>query len=176
MKIIVFLLTLFFLFAFTTINLFAQKRDITIILLRHGEKAAPVSAMDKDDPDLSPAGKERAERLVETLKKYHPTQFYSTNYKRTRATVAPLAQSTVPAGYTRQVMYYDHNELEDVAERILKTQNGTIVVVGHNTTTPTLANLLVKSEKYQYLQDNEFDKIFIIKIKGDKITDEVIKY
>lgn len=157
-------------------NCYAQSRDLTIILLRHAEKAAPTSMMTKDDPELSEAGRQRAARLVETIKKYRPTQIYSTTYKRTRATVTPLSEQTVPAGYKRQVQFYDHNELEAFAEQLLKTPSGTIVVVGHNTTTPTLANLLLKKEKYKYLQDNEYDKIFIIRIKGDKITDEMITY
>jgi len=175
MKFTALLLTFLFLFAFST-NLFAQNGDVTIILLRHAEKDLSPGA-DKNDPELSAEGKLRAERLVEVIKKYHPTQFYTTNYRRTRATLAPLAATTVPAGFIRQVQYYDHNELEDFAARLLKTNaGGTIVVAGHNTTTPTLANFLLKSEKYKYLQDNEYDKIFIIKIKGNKITDEVIKY
>lgn len=175
MKIVIFFLTVVFLFAFS-INLFAQQREITIILLRHAEKAAPTSVMTKDNPELSEAGKQRAERLVEAIKKYHPTQIYSTNFKRTRATVAPLSEQTVPPGYKRQVQFYDYNELEAFAEQLLKTKGGTIVVAGHNTTTPTLANLLIKQEKYKYLDESEYDKIFIIKIKGNKIEDEVVKY
>ncbi len=172
MKFIVFL-TGFFLLAFT-INLNAQKREITLILLRHAEKDISPGAS-KSDPELSPEGIQRAGQLVETIKKYKPTQIYSTNFKRTRATVAPLADSLHPK-YRLQVQSYDYNELEELVDRLFKTQSGTIVVVGHNTTTPMLANLLVKSEKYESLQDNEYDKVWIIKIKGKKIKDEVIKY
>lgn len=174
MKITAFLLNALFLLILTA-NISAQSRDLTIILLRHAEKDLS-AGMDKKDPELSDAGKQRAERLVEVIKKYQPTQIYSTNYKRTRATVAPLAEKTVPAGYKRQVLLYDHNELEALAEQLLKSKGGTIVVAGHNTTTPTLANLLIKQEKYKYLDEAEYDKIFIIRIRGNKITDEVIRY
>jgi phosphohistidine phosphatase SixA len=173
MKYIVLFLTGLFLFAFTT-NLFAQKGDITLILLRHAEKDVSPGAS-KTDPELSAEGKQRAERLVETIKKYKPTQIYATGFKRTRSTVAPLADSLDPK-YRIQVQGYDHNEIDELAEKLLKNETGTIVVAGHNTTTPTLANLLVKSEKYQFLHESEYDKIWIIKIKKNKIRDEVIKY
>lgn len=158
-----------------TANVFAQSRDLTIILLRHAEKAAPTASMEKNNPELSAAGKERAEKLIETLRKYQPNQIYSSAYQRTRATVLPLAENLDPR-YRIQIQLYDHGELEELAARLLKNQSGTLVVVGHNTTTPTLANLLIKQEKYKYLDESEYDKIFIIKIKGNKITDEVIKY
>lgn len=174
MKFIFFPLIVLFLFAFAD-NLFAQQRDITIVLFRHAEKDISPGAS-KSDPDLSEAGKQRAGRLVEAIKKYDPTQIYSTNFKRTRQTVAPLSEQTIPPGYKRQIQFYDHNELEELAAQILKSKGGTIVVAGHNTTTPTLANLLIKQEKYKYLDESEYDKIFIIKIKGNKIEDEVVKY
>jgi broad specificity phosphatase PhoE len=171
MKITVVFLTAFFVFLLSG-SVSAQ--DVTLILLRHAEKDLSVGVMDKTDPELSAEGRQRAERLVETLKKYKPTQIYSTGYKRTRATVTPLAENIVP-GYRRQIQFYDHNRLEEFAAELLKSR-GTIVVVGHNTTTPTLANLLVKSEKYKYLQDNEYDKIWIIRIRKNKIRDVVITY
>jgi hypothetical protein len=56
-----------------------------------------------------------------------------------------------------------------------------IVVVGHSNTTPALANLLIRQEKYKVLDESEYDKIWIIKIKKNstkpnKIKDKVIKY
>ena len=172
MKIIFSFLLVASFFVLTNSPVFAQ--NLTIILLRHAEKDTSKEA-NKDDPDLTEAGKQRAERLVETIKKYRPTEIYSTSYKRARATAAPLAEKINPR-YRIQIQNYEHNELEELVERLLKTKTGTIVVVGHNTTTPTLANLLIKSDKYEYLQDSEYDKIWIIRIKGKKVKDQVIKY
>ena len=59
----------------------------TIILVRHAEKADATS----QDPELSAEGKLRADRLVKVGGKYKPGAFYSTNFKRTRDTLAPLA-------------------------------------------------------------------------------------
>ena len=56
-----------------------------------------------------------------------------------------------------------------------------VVVVGPNTTTPALANLLLKQEKYPALAATEYHKIWVLKInknktKPNKIEDIVIEY
>lgn len=179
MKILLSLLLGLFLFAFAGGSLFAQRRELTVILLRHAEKDVSASA-NKADPELTAEGQKRAERLVGTVKKYEPEQIFSTVFKRARATAAPLAENLNP-DYRIQIQTYDFNELEDFANRLLKLNVKTVVVVGHNTTTPMLANLLVKQDKYQPLDDSEYNKIWIIKIrrhknKPNKITDQVITY
>src|SRR3954469_1434785 len=68
---------------------FAQ--TTTYILVRHAEKAAPTPNMQTSDPELSGAGKQRALNLVAALKDYSPDVLYSTNYIRTKTTLAPLA-------------------------------------------------------------------------------------
>ncbi len=179
MKITTSFLSILFLFTLTSSSLFAQNREITIILLRHAEKDVSSSA-DKINPDLTPEGKQRAERLVETIKKYKPNQIFSTNYKRTRATVLPLAEKTNPR-YRIQIQIYDFDKLEEFASQLLKSKARTIVVVGHNTTTPELANLLIKQDKYKPLAETEYDKIWVIKIKRNKrkpnkIKEKIIEY
>jgi phosphohistidine phosphatase SixA len=56
-----------------------------------------------------------------------------------------------------------------------------LVVVGHNTTTPALVNMLIGQEKYKALAETEYDKIFVLKIKKkktkpNKIKEKVITY
>ncbi|HXG84864.1 MAG TPA: phosphoglycerate mutase family protein [Pyrinomonadaceae bacterium] len=159
-------------------GVFAQNRKLTIILLRHAEK--DLTDGNKTNPELSAAGKQRAERLVETVGKYKPDLIYSTYYKRTKSTVLPLAE-TVDARYRIPIRIYDFGKLEEFAGELLKSKARTIVVVGHNSTTPELANLLTKQEKYQELGENEYDKIWIVEIrrykrKPHKIKDKVIEY
>lgn len=156
----------------TDSKLLAQ--NATFILLRHAEKDVSPSA-NKADPVLTAEGKQRAEKFFETIKNYKPTQIFSTNFLRTRATAAPLAEN-LNDKYRIQIQNYDYEELENFADRLLKLNSGTIVVVGHNTTTPMLANLLIKQNKYGALGDLEYNKIWIIKIKNGKTTDTVIEY
>jgi 2,3-bisphosphoglycerate-dependent phosphoglycerate mutase len=163
------------LFLFVCADAAAQKRKVTVILLRHAEKDVSATA-DKTNPDLSPEGKERARRLVKTIKKYKPDVIYSSDFIRTKMTVAPLAEKR-----KRQVEIYDHKKLDELAALIMNGKGKRILVVGHNTTTPALANLLIKQEKYPALSESEYGKIWIIKIrkykrKPEKIEERIIEY
>ena len=162
----------FLLFIFLSGTLYAQ--NMTIILVRHAEKdASPM--MNKFDPDLSPEGRSRAFKLFETVKTYKPERIFSTNLRRTRFTVDPLA-TNLNEKFRMFVEAYNPAGLEAFAAQLLKLSSKTILVVGHSNTTPKLANLILKQEKYQELPDSEYRKIFIIRIKGKKITDEVFEY
>lgn len=179
MKIINLLLLSIFAVAVSGGNLFAQNKKITIILLRHAEKDISASAS-KSDPELTAEGRQRAERLIETVRKYKPDLIYSTRYRRTRATVLPLAE-TLDARYRIPIRVYNFDKLEEFADELLKSKARTIVVVGHNTTTPELANLLIKQNKYKELGENEYDKIWILEIKRNKrkppeVKEKIVKY
>lgn len=178
MKITVFILSVFLLFALTANDTAAQNQKLTIILLRHAEK--DLTDKNKANPELSAAGKLRAEKLIEVVKKYKPDLIYSTNYKRTRATVLPLAE-TVDARYRIPIRPYNFDKLDEFADELLKSNARTIVVVGHNNTTPELANLLIKQEKYKDLGENEYDKIWVAKVRRYKrkpyrIKETVVTY
>lgn len=174
MKILVTLFLGLFLLMFASGDVFAQKKEITIILLRHAEKDLS-DELNDPDPLLSPAGKERALRLVKTIKKYKPEAIYSSNFKRTRSTVTPLAERINPR-YRTMIQIYDHRKLDELINRMMASGVRSIVVAGHNSTTPALANLLIKQNKYKTLPETEYDKIWIIKIKKGKVRDEVIVY
>lgn len=149
-------------------RVFAQ--DLTVILLRHAEKDTSPGA-DKVNPDLNDAGRARAKRLAEVLKKYEATDIFSSDFTRTRLTVAPLAEDRNVA-----VQIYDHKKLEDVYDRLMKSDGKTVVIVGHNNSTPTLANMLIKQEKYKILDESVYNKIWVIKVKDGVGTEEVIEY
>lgn len=175
MKSIISLLLLLLFFWIAGGNLFAQHRKLTVILLRHAEKDISEGA-DTANPELSAAGKLRAEKLVEIVRKYQPDAIYSSDYIRTRATVRPLARS-------RRMMtqIYDTRNLNQMRDLILSGKIKRVLVVGHNNTTPALANLLIGQEKYKPLAESEYNKIWIIKIKRNKrkpnkTEDRVIEY
>lgn len=175
MKIISSLFLGLFLLAATGGNGFAQYRKLTIILLRHAEKDVSEDA-DTANPELSEAGKLRAQKLIEAVRKYQPDAIYSTDYIRTRATVTPLARKN-----RSMILMYDSRNLAQMRDLILTGKLKRILVVGHNNTTPALANLLSGEEKYQKLGENEYDKIFIVKIrrykrKPPKVREKVVVY
>jgi 2,3-bisphosphoglycerate-dependent phosphoglycerate mutase len=168
MKIIFSALLTFVFFAFS----FAQNQ--TIILVRHAEKDNSPLA-NKQDPDLTDAGRQRAARLSEIILKYKPRQIFSTRYRRTRMTAEPLANIIYP-NFRLQTQIYDPSEPEQFVNQILASKMRCLVVFGHSNTTPALANLLLKQNTYKDLADSEYDKIFIITIKGGKTNAEVITY
>jgi broad specificity phosphatase PhoE len=175
MKTIFSLSVALFLFTFAGAGASAQHRDLTIVLLRHAEKDVSPNA-DKVNPELAPEGKLRAQRLVKTIAKYKPDAIYSSDFIRTRGTVAPLA-----AERKLDVQIYNHRDLKTLAETIMSGRIKRLVVVGHNTTTPALVNMLIGQEKYKPLAETEYDKIFVVKIKKqenkpNKIEEKVITY
>jgi phosphohistidine phosphatase SixA len=62
----------------------------SVILVRHAEKAVA----DGPDPDLSPKGRERAQRLSILLGKTAITRLVASDTRRTQQTLAPLAERT----------------------------------------------------------------------------------
>lgn len=135
-------------------------QDKVIVLVRHAEKADATS----QDPGLSAEGKERAQRLIKRAGKYRPKEFYSTDFKRTRDTLAPLA-----AKRNKQVQTYDPRKAAELADRIMKSPNKRIIVSGHSNTIPGLANLIAKKEVFKNLDDSEYSILWVIRIKKGKL-------
>jgi len=175
MKIIISLFIGLWLFTFASASAAAQHRNLTVILLRHAEKDGSPNA-DKTNPELSAEGKLRAQKLVKIVDKYKPDAIYSSDFIRTRTTAAPLAEKR-----KLTVEVYNHRDLKALADQIMSGKIKRLVVVGHNTTTPALVNMLIGEEKYKALAESEYDKIFVVKIKKqknkpNKIKEKVITY
>lgn len=169
MKIIVAFLVGLAFFSFAGENAHAQKRKVTIILVRHAEKDASDPG---SNPSLSPEGRRRAERFARLIKKYKPKRIYSTDYARTRQTAAPLAELR-----KLTVETYDARRQNELAALMASFRKGRrVVVVGHSNTIPPLANLLVGENKYENLSDSEYGKIWIIRLKKGKVRAEVLEY
>lgn len=137
----------------------------TIILVRHAEKDVSETA-DQNDPDLNPEGRQRAERLREKIGKYRPGAFYSTNYKRTRDTITPLAKKR-----HKQIQTYDAKNPSALVDDIMKSKTKRFVVAGHSNTIPGLANLIMKKELFKNLDDSEYSTIWLIRLKDGKVTE-----
>ena len=147
---------------------FAAAQSKTIILVRHAEKADQTS----QDPELSAEGKQRAERLARIIKKYKPGAIYSTDFKRTRDTAAPIA-----ARRKLKVEVYDPKKPAELIDTIIKSKTKRSLVVGHSNTVPGLANLLGKKEVFKNLDDAEYGVIWIVRIKDGQVRKtEVIPY
>lgn len=147
-----------------TFALYAQEQKITtIILVRHAEKAMEST----NDPNLAAEGQERAKRLASLLKETNLTAIYSTDFKRTRQTVEPVAQLKSIA-----VQLYDPAKPEFLDNILSQHRGGTVLIAGHSNSTPKLANLLLGSDKLQPFVDTDYDNVLIVSVveKGKVAT------
>lgn len=110
----------------------------TYLLVRHAEKDTRVA----DDPPLTDAGLARAERLAAGLRGTRLDAIYSSPYRRTRQTAAPVARERgLP------VLEYAPGDAAAFAARLrAERPRGTVLVVGHSNTLPPLARQLCRCE------------------------------
>jgi len=149
-----------FLFLVCVFIIDTAAQEKTILLVRHAEKID-----DSQDPELSPQGKERAQRLVKTIGKYKPGGFFSTDFKRTRDTLAPLA-----AKREKKIEIYYPRKPQELIDTIMKSKTKRFVISGHSNTIPGLANLIAKKEVFRNLNDSEHSVIWLVRLKDGKVT------
>lgn len=145
----------------------------TYYIVRHAEKAVPTAGSDMTatDPQLSDAGKARAQSLKELLKNEKIAYIYSTNTIRTRTTAEPLAQLL---GITIQT-YGPRPDSAFIQQ--LKTLDKNVLIVGHSNTIDDVVNMLLgKQEVPGDLPDAEYDNLFIVTKKNGQLTFERKKF
>ena len=128
----------------------------TVILVRHAEKKIEP---ENPDPDLTPAGVERALEIARMFGDSGVNAIYATQYKRTQQTVKPLADRTaVP------VTLLNANESDQLVQRIQTELRGkTVFVAGHNNTVPAIVSTL-SGDAYPVIPETEYDNMFIVTI------------
>jgi phosphohistidine phosphatase SixA len=130
----------------------------TVFLVRHAERAdtspgtSPTMAA---DPDLSEAGRARAESLASALKDAHITAIYATQFKRTQQTAAPLAKAL---GLTVKIV--TSKDTADLVKQ-LKAAKGNVLVVGHSNSVPDVIKGLGVTTPVA-IGDDEFDNMFLV--------------
>lgn len=133
----------------------------TIILVRHAEKAV----MQGDMP-LSEAGAARAKELARVLADARISAIYTTQYRRTKETVVPLAEALklTPKEITAGGKEYPAT----VVREVLANHKGeTVVVAGHsNTTVDVLRELGMKDPPF--IPEPQFDDLFVCTV-GDAL-------
>ncbi len=123
----------------------------TIILVRHAEKAGPTG-----DVQLTEAGHKRAALLANVLSDTKLTAVYTSEFRRTQETAAPVLKSKgIEAKIIKAV------DLEALAN-LLKSAapSDTILVVTHSDRLPMIAEKL--GVKVAPLTDTEYSRLVII--------------
>lgn len=134
-----------------------------IFVVRHAERAdtSGGSAMMATDPDLSDAGKARAQSLAAALKDAKITAIYTTQYKRTQQTAEPLAKAL---GIQPTVV--NSKDVAGVVEKL--KSGGNALVVGHSNSVGLIIQQLGVTEPVT-LGDTEYDNLFVV-VLGEKPT------
>ena len=128
----------------------------TIILVRHAEKNIEPN---NQDPDLSPAGFERAQEIARVFGETGINAIYATQYKRTQQTVKPLSDRT---GVTVKML--QANQTDELVKQLQTTNRGqTVFIAGHNNTVPAIVSTL-SGDTYPTIPESEFDNLYIVTI------------
>lgn len=130
----------------------------TVYILRHAEKDTAVAG--NPDPELSALGRARAQALNQTLAKRQPAALFTTDTKRTRATLAPLAAAT-----KLEPQVYDPKRGRDLADRVLKEYAGkSVVIVGHSNTVLSLIDDFGGIPPVDEIRDDEYEYLFVVRV------------
>ena len=136
-----------------------------IFVVRHAERAdaaAGASPTMASDPDLSDAGRARAESLAAALKDARISAIFVTPYKRTMQTAAPLAKAL-----GIQPVAVDPKDAAGMIEKA-RAANGNVLIVGHSNTVPDILTRLGITDAPK-LGDNDYDNLFVV-TGGEKPT------
>lgn len=122
----------------------------SIFVVRHAEK------LDSSrDPELSPKGKTRAESLSKSLRNSGISAIFTTEYKRTRLTAAPLAE-------TLKIKPTATNDMAKTLQALKSDQSEkSALVVGHSNTVPEVLKGLGSDLKVE-ISESEFDRLYIV--------------
>lgn len=125
-----------------------------VILTRHAERADGQATMGASDPALSEAGKARAEKLAAMLVDANITAMFTTEFRRTKDTAAPLAAKLK---LTPEVVAAA--KTVTVIEKIKAHPNDTVFIVGHSNTVASIIKALGGPDVT--IGDREYDNLFI---------------
>lgn len=138
-------------------------RPTTVILVRHGEKAGD----DPRDPNLSPAGEARALALARLLGHAGVTHLFASEYRRTQATLRPLAAATGHA----PVIIPAADGAALLAAIAALPAGAIAVVAGHSNTLPGLVTALggeargaTPGRSGPQLPDDAYDRLYVVTV------------
>lgn len=134
-------------------------RPTVVYLVRHAEKASSAD----NNPQLSEAGVRRAEALAQTLGDAGVTTIYTTQFKRTAETAAPLLART-KVGVTMLEVDHDNPQtyVEQLSSDILTKHRGeTVVVISHSNTLPLIVERL-SGKPVQAIEDDAYSNLYVV--------------
>lgn len=143
----------------------ARSEPVTVIFVRHAEKGTD----DPRDPGLSEAGTKRAAELARVLGHAGVTHLFSSEYRRTKDTLQPLAEVTGV-----DVVEVSARKGSAQIEALRALPPGSVAIVaGHSNTTPGLAETLSgarleleQTSRGRMFGEKEYDRMVVVTLAG----------
>ncbi|WP_053991344.1 histidine phosphatase family protein [Mangrovimonas sp. TPBH4] len=161
-----FSLLLLLLLSFQGISQESNNNTSTYFLIRHAEKDRTDAS--NPDPHLSEIGLKRANQWDSVFSQVPLDRIFSTDYFRTKETVAPIAKR-----FNIDIELYDPNNL-DINTFLNDTKGQTVLIVGHSNTTPATTNALISQDKYLMMEDDNNSFLYIVVLFKETVTDYIL--
>ena len=144
----------------------SQSAATTIFVVRHAEKGP-----EQPDPSLTPAGAARAASLAFILRDARVSAVFASQFKRTRATAAPLAAAAKLA-----VQVIDAGQTDSLIAAIRALPGGSrALVVSHSNVVPAIVEKL-SGEKVGELSDADYDRLYVVTVRPDGTASAVLMH
>ena len=137
----------------------------TIFIVRHAEKATD----DPRDPSLTEAGRRRAVELARVLQDARITALFATEFKRTRETLAPLAEAL-----GTQPVLLAAADLTGLVQGLEALPPGSrAIVASHSNLIHQIVARLTGTELVQ-LTEADYDRLFVVTVTATGIGSVVV--
>jgi broad specificity phosphatase PhoE len=134
----------------------------TVILVRHAERAATPA----NDPELTPAGGQRARDLLAALAGAQVTSVVTTHLQRTTLTARPVLDAIGKAPIVIPARGPSAAHIEAVVAAVRSRPAGEVVlVVGHSNTVPGILAAL-GGPRLPDLCDSQYASLFVLQLRG----------
>ncbi len=138
----------------------------TVYFVRHAERATDPTP----DPQLSEAGKTRAQALARMLEKANVKAIFTTQFMRSKQTAEPLATRagipvnslnvTISASNPREV---SQQSLKEMTDKIYEHPGESVLMIGHTNTIPQVIKML-GGDIVPTIEEQKYDDLFIVTI------------
>ena len=146
----------------------ALAQKTTVFVVRHAEK--DVSDPSDRNPPLSETGRQRAADLFTVLEKENVDAIFSTDYRRTRSTAAPVAENR-----NLEIAAYPPSDFAGLAEKVKGSYAGkTVLVVGHSNTVLQIVQALGGQPGIGEMTEEDYDYLFKVTIGPDGKTETAV--
>jgi 2,3-bisphosphoglycerate-dependent phosphoglycerate mutase len=151
------------LFTILSNSILAQNEVTTYYFIRHAEKAD-----NSKNPELSEAGKLRAENYKKIFSNIKLDKIYSTDFLRTTNTANPTAldKNITVAKYNPKEIDLEVFKKENLGKKVL--------IVGHSNSSPEFANKIIGEKTYSNIDENVFGHLYIVTIIDNKVSHQLL--